>query len=266
MSIIIKPVRWLNKITRQNIMKIIFKSSLGITLAALIALSTPSQANEDDEIDCENAETTYEISVCAAKEADLKKAEVNKIIASLPDSAVLSKAVISWQKYISDMKTYKIDSSDGSMRSADASSFESYETAYMAQALKGIYEYTFEFASDEAKAIANEYRQCLDKNASAKAQCHTKYFKKADKLLNSRYKTAKTECADTFEDSDDSEHDIKKCISSLKKAEISWIAYRDAFAKYIEANDRNEDNVEIFKFNATLEQAVNLGEVEEGSM
>ena len=76
-------------------MKIIFKSSLGITLAALIALSTPSQANEDDEIDCENAETTYEISVCAAKEADLKKAEVNKIIASLPDSAVLSKAVIS---------------------------------------------------------------------------------------------------------------------------------------------------------------------------
>ena len=95
MSIIIKPVRWLNKITRQKIMKIIFKSSLGITLAALIALSTPSQANEDDEIDCENAETTYEISVCAAKEADLKKAEVNKIIASLPDSAVLSKAVIS---------------------------------------------------------------------------------------------------------------------------------------------------------------------------
>ena len=48
-------------------MKIIFKSSLGITLAALIALSTPSQANVDDEIDCENAETTYEISVCAAK-------------------------------------------------------------------------------------------------------------------------------------------------------------------------------------------------------
>ena len=203
MSIIIKPVRWLNKITRQKIMKIIFKSSLGITLAALIALSTPSQANEDDEIDCENAETTYEISVCAAKD--------------LPDSAVLSKAVISWQKYISDMKTYKIDSSDGSMRSADASSFESYETAYMAQALKGIYEYTFEFASDEAKAIANEYRQCLDKNASAKAQCHTKYFKKADKLLNSRYKTAKTECADTFEYSDDSENDIKKCLSSLKK-------------------------------------------------
>ena len=215
-------------------MKIIFKSSLGITLAALIALSTPSQANEDDEI--------------------------------LPDSAVLSKAVISWQKYISDMKTYKIDSSDGSMRSADASSFESYETAYMAQALKGIYEYTFEFASDEAKAIANEYRQCLDKNASAKAQCHTKYFKKADKLLNSRYKTAKTECADTFEYSDDSENDIKKCLSSLKKAEISWIGYRDAFAKYIETSDRNEDNVEIFKFNATLEQAVNLGEVEEGSM
>ena len=31
-------------------------------------------------------------------------------------------------------------------------------------------------------------------------------------------------------------------------------------------DDRNEDNVEIFKFNATLEQAVNLGEVEEGSM
>ena len=164
------------------------------------------------------------------------------------------------------MKTYKIDSSDGSMRSADASSFESYETAYMAQALKGIYEYTFEFASDEAKAIANEYRQCLDKNASAKAQCHTKYFKKADKLLNSRYKTAKTECADTFEYSDDSENDIKKCLSSLKKAEISWIGYRDAFAKYIETSDRNEDNVEIFKFNATLEQAVNLGEVEEGSM
>ena len=60
MSIIIKPVRWLNKITRQKIMKIIFKSSLGITLAALIALSTPSQANEDDEIDCENAERASE--------------------------------------------------------------------------------------------------------------------------------------------------------------------------------------------------------------
>lgn len=247
-----------------NYLKTIIKSLVTLTAALTVSLN-PCIASED-EIDCENAETTYEISVCAAKEADLKKAEVNKIIASLPDSAVLSKAVISWQKYISDMKTYKIDSSDGSIRSADASSFESYETDYMAKALKGNYEYTFEFASDEAKAIANEYRLCLDKNTSSKAQCHTKYLKKADKLLNNIYRTAKKECADTFEDSDNSEHDIKKCISSLKKAEISWIAYRDAFAKYIEANDRNEDNVEIFKFNATLEQAVNLGEVEEGSM
>lgn len=247
-----------------NYLKTIIKSLVTVTAALTVSLN-PCIASED-EIDCENAETTYEISVCAAKEADIKKAEVNRIIASLPDSAVLSQAAIKWQKYINDMKSYKINASDGSIRSSVASSFESYESEYMANALKGNYEYNFEFASDNVKAIAQEYIQCLEKNSSAKAQCHTKYFKKADKLLNTIYRTAKNECADTFEDSEDSEHDIKKCISSLKKAEISWIGYRDAFAKYIETSDRNEDNVEIFKFNATLEQAVNLGEVEEGVM
>ena len=76
-----------------NYLKTIIKSLVTLTAALTVSLN-PCIASED-EIDCENAETTYEISVCAAKEADLKKAEVNKIIASLPDSAVLSKAVIS---------------------------------------------------------------------------------------------------------------------------------------------------------------------------